>query len=109
MTDKEIYKFGEIQYLKGRLDELQKALPNVTSLDGSRRLDQRMEKYYNKLKRIDPVAYHLYIVEQNNRTHSKEKSKKDMMNLFEEIIRSSNIKEPELLNRVQEQINKYKD
>ena len=32
MTDQEITKYGEIQYLKGRLDELHKALPTITNL-----------------------------------------------------------------------------
>ena len=53
MTDQEIIKFGEIQYLKGRLDELYKAIPTVTNMDRRRKLDQRIEKYINKLKKVD--------------------------------------------------------
>jgi hypothetical protein len=48
MTNQEILKFGEIQYLKGRLDELYKALPTITNLDRRRRIDQRIEKYINR-------------------------------------------------------------
>jgi len=33
MTEQEILKFGEIQYLKGRLDELYKAIPTVTNME----------------------------------------------------------------------------
>ena len=46
MTDQEILKYGEIQYLKGRLDELHKALPTITNLERKRKLDQRIEKYH---------------------------------------------------------------
>ena len=67
MTDQEIRKYGEIQYLKGRLDELHKALPTVTNMERSRKLDQRVEKYINKLKKVDEVAYYLYEVELINR------------------------------------------
>ena len=49
MTDQEIIKYGEIQYLKGRLDELFKALPTIYNMDRHRKLDQRIEKYLNKL------------------------------------------------------------
>ena len=48
MTEKEIYKFGEIQYLKGRLDELHKALPTISNIGRKRKLDQRIEKYFLK-------------------------------------------------------------
>ena len=75
MTDQEIVKYGEIQYLKGRLDELFKALSTITNMDRKRRLDQRIEKYFNKLKKVDEVAFHLYNVELSNRQRSKEKSK----------------------------------
>ena len=62
MTDQEILKFGEIQYLKGRLDELYKAIPTITNMERRRKLDQRIEKYINKLKKVDEVAYRLYEV-----------------------------------------------
>ena len=60
MTDQEIRKYGEIQYLKGRLDELNKALPTVLNMDRQRKLDQRIEKYLQKLRKVDEVAFHLY-------------------------------------------------
>jgi hypothetical protein len=100
MTDFEIQKFGEIQYLKGRLDELHKAYPTVTNMERSRKLDGRITKYYKKLKDLDEVAYHLYMVEQQNRLHSKEKSKKDIKYLLEEIINTEDISDKELLNKI---------
>ena len=33
MTNEEIHKLGEIQYLKGRLDELHKAIQTITNLE----------------------------------------------------------------------------
>lgn len=107
MTSQEIQKFGEIQYLKGRLDELHKALPNVTSMEKSRRLDQRVEKYFNKLREVDEVAYHLYQVELRNRLRAKEKSKEEMKSLLEEIISSENLQESELRDRILHKINTY--
>ena len=107
MTSQEIQKFGEIQYLKGRLDELHKALPNVTSMEKSRRLDQRVEKYFNKLREVDEVAYHLYQVELRNRLRAKEKSKEEMKALLEEIISSDNLQESELKERILHKINTY--
>ena len=107
MTHQEIQKFGEIQYLKGRLDELHKALPNVTSMEKSRHLDQRVEKYFNKLREVDEVAYHLYQVELGNRLRAKEKSKEEMKALLEEIISSDNLPESELNDRILHKINTY--
>jgi hypothetical protein len=107
MTSQEIQKFGEIQYLKGRLDELHKALPNVTSMEKSRRLEQRVEKYFNKLREVDEVAYHLYQVELRNRLRAKEKSKEEMKSLLEEIISSDNLHESELRDRILHKINTY--
>jgi hypothetical protein len=107
MTSQEIQKFGEIQYLKGRLDELHKALPNVTSMEKSRRLDQRVEKYFNKLREVDEVAYHLYQVELRNRLRAKEKSKEEMKDLLEEIINSENLQDTELKGRILNKINTY--
>ena len=63
MTEQEILKFGEIQYLKGRLDELYKAIPTITNMERRRKLDQRIEKYISKLKKVDEVSFHLYQVE----------------------------------------------
>ena len=107
MTDQEIQKFGEIQYLKGRLDELNKAILNITNMDRLRKIDQRIEKYLNKLKGVDEVTYHLYQVELRNRLRAKEKSKEEMKSLLEEILSSENIKDPELRDRVLLKINTY--
>lgn len=107
MTTCEIQKFGEIQYLKGRLDELHKALPNVTSMEKNRKLDQRVEKYFNKLKELDSVAYHLYQVELGTRHRSKEKSKAHIQELLEEVLQSCTIQDEELKNKILLKLNSY--
>lgn len=104
MTDFEIQKFGEIQYLKGRLDELHKAYPTITNMDRSRKIDARISKYYKKLKDLDEVAYQLYMVEQQNRMHSKERSKKEIKNLLEEIIGTENIDNKDLVEKIKSKI-----
>jgi hypothetical protein len=106
MTREEILKFGEIQYLKGRLDELFKALPTVIDLNRSRRLDQRVEKYLQKLKNVDEVSYHLYQVELQSRQKSKERSKKEIKELLVEMLSVENISE-ELIDKIKNQIDKY--
>lgn len=107
MTDQEIIKYGEIQYLKGRLDELFKALSTITNMDRKRRLDQRIEKYFNKLKKVDEVAFHLYQVELSNRQRSKEKSKNEIKDLLEQIILNENITNEDILDRIKKQIDRY--
>jgi hypothetical protein len=106
MTDQEIIKYGEIQYLKGRLDELFKALSTITNIDRKRRLDQRIEKYFNKLKKVDEVAFHLYQVELANRQRSKEKSKNEIKDLLEQIILNENITNEDILDRIKKQIDR---
>ena len=86
MDEKRLHKLLEIQYLKGRLDELHKAFPTVLDMNRSRKLDQRIQKYYNKLKSVDELAYHLYQVERTNSQFSKSKSKKEMVGLLSEIV-----------------------
>jgi hypothetical protein len=105
MDEHSIQKYGEIQYLKGRLDELHKAFPTVYNLERSRRLDSRIQKYYDKLKSVDEIAYHLYLVEINTRRKSKERSKKDMKSLLEEVLVT--IEDGELKTRILQQIEKY--
>lgn len=107
MTDQEIIKYGEIQYLKGRLDELFKALPTIYNMDRQRKLDQRIEKYLNKLRKVDEVAYHLYQVELVNRQRSKEKSKNEIKDLLEQILINENIMNEDILDRIKKQINLY--
>jgi hypothetical protein len=86
MTNEEIHKLGEIQYLKGRLDELHKAIQAITNLDRKRKIDQRIEKYLGKLKKVDEVSYFLYMVELKTRLKSKKRSKKDIKSLLEEVL-----------------------
>lgn len=95
----------EIQYLKGRLDELHKAFPTITNMDRSRKLDGRISKYYDKLKKTDEMAYHLYLVERRNQEVSKEKSKKIMKELLEEII--PQLGDMELIHKIKTQLSKY--
>lgn len=106
MTDKDISKFGEIQYLKGRLDELFKSFDILIDVYGSRKLDQRIEKYLQKLKNVDEISFHLYQVELKTRRKSKERSKKEIKELLEEISETENISE-ELLDKIKKQIDKY--
>lgn len=104
MTEQEILRFGEIQYLKGRLDELYKALPTITNLDRRRRIDQRIEKYINKLKRVDEVAYRLYEVELIATTRVKNKGKQDIKDLLQQIIINENIMNEDILQRINDKI-----
>ena len=78
MTDRDILKYGEIQYLKGRLDELTKSFDIMLDVYGNRILDQRIEKYLIKLRNVDEVSFHLYQVELKTRRKSKDRSKKDI-------------------------------
>jgi hypothetical protein len=106
MTKEQILKYGEIQYLKGRLDELFKSFPEMMDVYGSRKLDQRIEKYIQKLKNVDEVAYYLYEVELKTTRKAKERSKKDIKVLLEEVLSVENISE-ELLEKIKKQIDKY--
>ena len=104
MTNQEILKFGEIQYLKGRLDELYKALPTITNLDRRRRIDQRIEKYINKLKKVDEVAYYLYEVELNSTSRVKQKGKLETKKLLEEILSSEKNLNIDLIEKINKKI-----
>jgi len=104
MTNQEILKFGEIQYLKGRLDELYKALPTITNLDRRRRIDQRIEKYINKLKKVDEVAYYLYEVELNSTSRVKQKGKLETKKLLEEILNSEKNLNINLVEKINKKI-----
>ena len=105
MNQQDILKYGEIQYLKGRLDELNKALPNVSDLTRKRKLDQRMEKYLQKLKSVDEVSYYLYQVELKSRFKAKERSKREIKELLEETLKD--VSSEELLDKIKKQIDKY--
>jgi hypothetical protein len=105
MNQQDILKYGEIQYLKGRLDELNKALPTVSDLSRKRKLDQRMEKYLQKLKSVDEVSYYLYQVELKSRFKAKERSKREIKELLEETLKD--VSSEELLDKIKKQIDKY--
>jgi hypothetical protein len=105
MNEELLHKFGEIQYLKGRIDELHKALPTVLDLNRKRKLDVRLQKYYNKLKATDELAYHLYLVERETQMMSKQKSKRDIEDLLRDI--KNIISDTELIERIDKQIEKY--
>ena len=104
MTDQEILKFGEIQYLKGRLDELYKAIPTVTNMDRRRKLDQRIEKYINKLKKVDEVAYRLYEVELNATHRVKVKGKLETENLLKEILLTEQITDETIIKKIKDKL-----
>ena len=105
MTEKDIQKYGEIQYLRGRLDELHKAFPTVVDLHRSRKLDVRIQKYFDKLKELDEISYHLYLVELHSRQKSKERGKKQLKELLEEVL--VNVGDPQLKEKIITQIEKY--
>lgn len=100
-----IMKFGEIQYLRGRLDELQKGyVPHNNSTD-NRIVDSRISKYEDKLKNIDEISFYLYQVEKGNRLYSKSKSKKEMKVLLNKILNF--VDNEEIINEITKQIEKY--
>lgn len=105
MTDKEIEKYGEIQYLKGRLDELYKGYVPGSSTHDSRMVDYRISKYEKKLKDLDEVSYHLHQVERKNIRFSKQKSKEKMEQLFNEIL--FHVEDELVTEKIKEQIKKY--
>jgi hypothetical protein len=104
MTEEEILKFGEIQYLKGRLDELYKAIPTVYNMERRRKLDQRIEKYITKLKKVDEVAYRLYEVELNATHRVKVKGKLEAENLLKEILRTGSITDETLIKKINDKL-----
>jgi len=77
----------------------------VIDLHRSRKLDARIQKYYDKLKNTDEMAYHLYQVEQRNQQISKEKSKKFMKDLLEDII--PQLGDTDLIQKIKLQLDKY--
>lgn len=77
MTTDDWRTYGEIQYIRGRLDELFK-VTNLVNLDmhGIRFIDARISKYMIKLKKVDPMAYELYRIEKENIERSIMRAKK---------------------------------
>lgn len=105
MTPHEIDKLMEIQYLKGRLDELYKGyVPHNTSTS-NRIVDSRISKYEEKLKSTDEVAFRLYMVEKQNRMYAKSKSKNRIKELLEEIV--PHITDTQLIVKIQKQLEQY--
>jgi hypothetical protein len=82
MSEEQWKKFGEIQYLKGRLDELFKLDAELMGLDlhDMRILDARITKYLDKLASVDAMAYQLYHIERENIKHSIQRSIRDERN-----------------------------
>jgi len=66
--------YGEVQYLKGRLDELNK-IDSLVSLDmhSMRIIDARISKYLDKLQAVSPLAFELYHIEKENIKHTLER------------------------------------
>jgi len=106
MTFEEISKLMEIQYLKGRLDELYKGYVPHNSSTNNRIVDFRISKYEDKLKNIDEIAFHLYQVERVNQRFSKTKGKEKIKELLEEVLPS--IYNDTLKEKIEKQLNTYK-
>jgi hypothetical protein len=87
------------------LDELYKSFPELLDVYGSRKLDQRIEKYIQKLKTVDEVAYYLYEVELKTTRKAKERSKKDIKELLEEVL--TDVSNEEILEKIKNQIDRY--
>jgi hypothetical protein len=109
MTYEEINKLMEIQYLKGRLDELYKGyVPHNKSTD-NRIVDSRISKYEDKLKSIDEISYYLYQIERENQRFSKRKGKAKVSTLLSTIKdRLVELNDDTLIGQIEEQINSYK-
>lgn len=106
MTDKQLNKLLEIQYLKGRLDELYKGYVPNSSTSHNRIVDSRISKYESKLKEIDIISYHTDSVERTNRLFAKQKSKNKIFELLDKI---KNLLEDEGLNKHKKMYKEIKD
>lgn len=106
MTEQQLHKLLEVQYLKGRLDELEyKAKPNVIDLHRSRKLDARIQKYYDKLRNTSEEAYHLHLVEKASVQASKRKSQEKMKELLTGI--KELISDEEYIKLINKQLDAY--
>jgi UDP-glucose 6-dehydrogenase len=76
-TEHEIMKYGEVNYLRGRLDELLKAIQTITNLSRQRKVDARIMKYFDKLYIADKVSYLQYNCELSSRHRVKMKEISD--------------------------------
>jgi len=111
MNEQELHVLMEVQYLKGRLDELEfKAKPHVFNLHKLRKLDQRIDKYYKKLKSTSELAYHLHIVEKTSIRASKVKSQKNIQGLLtsvRDILMNDEFKHAETIEALDKQLKNY--
>jgi hypothetical protein len=105
MTTEEIEKYGEIQYLKGRLDELYKSYQPGNPSHTNRVVDARISKYEKKLKDLDEVSFHLYHVERKNIRFSKQKSKEKIKDLLNEIL--THVNDDFVIQKIAEQLERY--
>lgn len=104
-------KLMEIQYLKGRLDELYKGyVPHYNSTD-NRTVDSRISKYENKLRQTDEIAFLLYQVERENRGFAKVRGKRRVVELLEELkttLTDDGLnKHQKLVDKINTQLNTY--
>ena len=76
MTEKELLKLMEVQYLKGRLDELYKGYVPYSIETSNRIVDSRISKYENKLKQTDEASYIQYRLERENLEIARKKHEK---------------------------------
>ena len=105
MDYKDILRFGEIQYLTGRLDELYKGYVPISTSRDNRIVDSRISKYEDKLRSIDEVAFYLYVTEKRNKLFSKDKGKKEMKKLLVKCL--EHINDEGVINEIKNQIEKY--
>lgn len=105
MDYKDILRFGEIQYLTGRLDELYKGYVPISTSRDNRIVDSRISKYEDKLRSIDEVAFYLYVTEKRNKLFSKNKGKKEMKELLVKCL--EHINDEDVINEIKNQIEKY--
>jgi len=106
MSENEIHELMKIQYLFGRLDELHKRFPTITNMGHSRKIDLRIEKYYEKLKKINELAYHLYLVQKETSIVFQHKSKLKVREMLRNTL--PHIDSEELKKEVTDQINSYR-
>ena len=105
MDYKDILRFGEIQYLTGRLDELYKGYVPISTSRDNRIVDSRISKYEDKLRSIDEVAFYLYVTEKRNKLFSKDKGKREMKELLVKCL--EHINDEDVINEIKKQIEKY--
>jgi len=105
MDNTTLSKLLEIQYLKGRLDELYKGYVPHLSSTSNRFVDSRISKYEEKLKNTDEISFHLYQVENENRRYAKSKSKATVKELLELALTTPYDRKTK--EKIKEQLDKY--